>query len=77
MLKAGPFAAGPDHVPNHILRDAIAPHFSRPGDGSKDLRGDQQWSSLPDSEHLDAQHNSLEYFLAPLEEVMEFHWKMF
>jgi hypothetical protein len=24
-----------------------------------------------------AQHNSLEYFLAPLEEVMEFHWKMF
>jgi len=36
MLQAGSPAASLDYVPHNILRDAFAPHLSRPGDGSKD-----------------------------------------
>jgi len=36
MLQANAFAAGLDHVPDHVLRDAAAPHLPQPGDGSKD-----------------------------------------
>ena len=42
MLQARSFAAGLDHVPHDILRDAFSPCLARPGDGSKD-------PSLPDS----------------------------
>ena len=35
VLQARSLAAGLDHVPHNILRDAFPPHFSRPGDGSK------------------------------------------
>src|SRR5215472_6930060 len=30
-------AAGSDHVPDHVLRDATAPHLSQSGDRSKDF----------------------------------------
>jgi hypothetical protein len=36
VLQACSLAAGLDYVPHDILRDAFPPHFSRPGDGSKD-----------------------------------------
>ena len=35
MLQACSLAAGLDHVPHDILRDAFPPHLSRPGDGSE------------------------------------------
>src|SRR6266849_515297 len=35
MLQARFLAAASDYVPHNILRDAFAPHRSRPGDGSK------------------------------------------
>ena len=41
MLQARSLAAGLDYVPHNILRDALPPHLSHPGDGSKD-------PSLPD-----------------------------
>ena len=37
MLQASSLAAGSDHVPDHVLRNTIAPHLSQPGDGSKDF----------------------------------------
>jgi hypothetical protein len=36
MLHAHSLAAGSDHVPDNVLREAAAPHLSRPGDCSKD-----------------------------------------
>ena len=36
MVQARSLAAGLDHVPHNILRDAFAPYPSRPGDGPKD-----------------------------------------
>ena len=36
MLQARSFAAGLDHVPDDILRDAFPPYLARPGDGPKD-----------------------------------------
>ena len=35
-LQSSSLAAGLDHVPHDILRDAFPPHLSRSGDGSKD-----------------------------------------
>jgi len=35
MLQACSLAAGLDYVPHDILRDALPPHLSRPGDGSE------------------------------------------
>ena len=37
VFQSRSLAAGLDYVPHNILRDALAPHLSRPGDGSKDL----------------------------------------
>ncbi len=37
VLQARSPTAGPDHVPHHILRDALAPYLARPGDCPKDL----------------------------------------
>ena len=37
MLQARSPTAGPDHVPHHILRNALAPYLARPGDCPKDL----------------------------------------
>ena len=36
VLQACSLAAALDYVPHNILRDAIPPYLSRPGDGSKD-----------------------------------------
>ena len=36
MVQARSLAAGLDHVPHNILRDAVPPYLSHPGDGSKD-----------------------------------------
>ena len=36
VFQARSLAAGLHHVPHDILRDALAPHLSCPGDGSKD-----------------------------------------
>src|SRR5215469_13997387 len=36
MFQACSLAAGSDHVPDHVLRDATAPHLSQSGDRSKD-----------------------------------------
>ena len=36
MFQARSLAAGLDHVPHDILRDAFPPHLSRSGDGSED-----------------------------------------
>src|SRR5450755_5044737 len=36
MLQARSLAAGLDYVPHTILRDTFPPHFSRPGNCSKD-----------------------------------------
>src|SRR5713226_7852861 len=35
-LQSSSLAAGLDHVPHDILRDAFPPHLSCPGDGSED-----------------------------------------
>jgi hypothetical protein len=35
VLQARSLTTGLDHVPHDILRDSAAPHFSGPGDGSK------------------------------------------
>ena len=37
VLQARSLATALDHVPHNILRDAFPPHFSRPGNCSKDL----------------------------------------
>jgi len=36
MLQARSLAAGSDHVPDNVLRDATTPDLSQPGDRSKD-----------------------------------------
>src|SRR5204863_5807507 len=36
VLQARSAAAGPDHVPHDILRDAVAPHLSRPCHAAED-----------------------------------------
>ena len=36
VLQTRSLTAGLDHIPNDILRDALAPYLSGPGDGSKD-----------------------------------------
>src|ERR1700752_3110183 len=36
VLQARSLAAGSDHVPHDILRDAFPPHLSHPADGPKD-----------------------------------------
>src|SRR5215467_3331046 len=47
VLQSGSFAAGSDYVPDNVLRDATAPHFSKSGDGSKDFALAQASSSNP------------------------------
>src|SRR5256885_14135383 len=37
MLQACSLAAGSDHVPDNVLREAAAPHLSPTGDRSKDF----------------------------------------
>ena len=37
VLQACSLAAGSDHVPDNVLREAAAPHLSPPGDRSKDF----------------------------------------
>src|SRR6516165_1848131 len=37
MFHACSLAAGSDHVPDNVLRDAMAPHLSQSGDRSKDF----------------------------------------
>src|SRR6266581_5681736 len=37
VLQACSFAAGSDHVPDNVLREAAAPHLSPSGDRSKDF----------------------------------------
>ena len=37
MLQACSLAAGPDHVPDNVLREAAAPHLSPSGDWSEDF----------------------------------------
>ena len=37
VLQAGSLAAGSDHVPDNVLREAAAPHLSLSGDRSKDF----------------------------------------
>src|SRR5215469_17441044 len=37
VFQACSLAAGSDHVPDHVLRDATAPHLSQSGDRSKDF----------------------------------------
>src|SRR5436305_452304 len=37
MLQACSLAAGSDHVPDNVLREAAAPHLSPSGDRSKDF----------------------------------------
>ena len=37
VLQARSPTAGPDHVPHHILRNALTPYLARPGDCPKDL----------------------------------------
>ena len=37
MLQACSLATGPDHVPHHVLRDALAPDLVRSGDSPEDF----------------------------------------
>ena len=37
IFQACSLAAGSDHVPDNVLRDATAPYLSQSGDGSKDF----------------------------------------
>lgn len=36
VLETHSRAAGPNNIPNHVLRDALAPHLARPGYGAED-----------------------------------------
>jgi hypothetical protein len=47
VLQSGFLAAGSDHVPDNVLRDATAPYLSQPGDGSKDFPFAQASGSCP------------------------------
>jgi hypothetical protein len=47
VLQSGFLAAGSDHVPDNVLRDATAPYLSQPGNGSKDFSFAQAGGSCP------------------------------
>ena len=47
MLQARSLAAGSDHVPHNVLRDAAAPRLSPPADRSKDLARRNPSGSCP------------------------------
>ncbi len=47
VLQAGSLAAGSDHVPDNVLREAAAPHLSPSGDWSEDFAPTNPIASCP------------------------------